>query len=73
MLYAVDYAVMNNGHHTEVVTANDPDDAYDRARSIIARRFVSASIQGTARVATEADERRAESLGKRDRGSDLLP
>lgn len=59
-LYAIDY-VLGASTRVLVVKAEDRDDAFDRARTELrARRFFSASIQGTARPASQDDIDRAE-------------
>jgi len=59
--FAVDY-VLGASTRVIVVEAEDRDDAFDRARSELrARRLFSASIQGTARPATQEDIEREHS------------
>ncbi len=61
--YAVDY-VLGRDKYTLVVEAEDRDDAYAVARDhLVQKRLFSASLQGTARVATQDDVDAAE--GKR--------
>lgn len=53
--YAINYV---HGYDTRliVVTAGDPDDAYDKARGwLLENRFYSAALQGCCRVASESD------------------
>lgn len=53
--YAINY-VLGYSTNVLVVEANDRDDAYAVARAELrARKFYSASLQGSCRVATQSD------------------
>lgn len=54
--YAVDFILTGTKKQVIVVSAYSRDDAYSRARAtLVIRRLIGASIQGTARPATQAD------------------
>jgi hypothetical protein len=53
--FAINY-VLGNYSRVLVVEADNRDDAYEKARSLLVeRRLFSASLQGSCRVATQAD------------------
>lgn len=60
MKYAITY-VLGAARHVLVVEAAGRDDAYTEARSILVKKkLYSASLQGTCRVASQADIEAAE-------------
>lgn len=61
--YAIDYVAMNNTRGTLVTTAKDEEMAFGQFRDLLgARRLVTASLQGSPRVATLEDRTKAEEL-----------
>lgn len=59
--YAIDYVALNNSTGTLVTTAKDSDRAFEQFRETLqARGLVTASLQGSARVATADDHHKAE-------------
>ena len=56
MTFAVTYILDGVNKRVCVIKATDRDDAYDKARAeLVSRRWYSASIQGTARPASQED------------------